>query len=731
MSETRGDNPAGSRADGRTDSQRSRLKKELNLFDVYVIGVGPMLSSGFFLLPGLASAKTGPSVVLAYFLAGLFVLPAMLSKAELATAMPRAGGTYYFLDRSLGPMVGTVGGLGTWLVLVLKSAFALIGMGAYLVLFLDMQIEPVATALTVVFTLINLVGAKQSAGVQRGLVITVLTFLTLFIFLGTGAVGQQGGADVVREQFSPFLERGLEGFVATIGLVFISYAGLTKVASLSEEVQRPDRNIPLGMVLALATASFIYVVGSFIMVALIEPDVMHGDLTPVATAGIEIFHWMPVRVATVFVVIPALAGLSAAGNAGILSASRYPMAMARDRLLPDRFARVGRFKTPTLALIATATAIILAIQLLDVLSVAKLASTFQLLIFALVNLAVIVMRESGLQAYDPGFKSPLYPGIQIFGLLAPFVLIAMMGLMPILFSIGLTAVCLLWYFYYARARVVRDGAVFHWFERLGRRRFEGLDSELRGILKEKGLREEDPFDEVVARSAVLDLADGVNFSEATAEAARLLSWRVGGVAEHLADGFMHGTRTGATPVSRGIALPHLRVPEAEAPELVLVRSKSGIQVTVGDQFSEAHPHGEQIYAMFFLCSPEENPGQHLRILAGIAGRVDDEGFMDEWIGVEHAQELREVLLRDERFLSLRLVAETPSGELIGNELRELQLPPGSLIALIRREGGFVVPGGRTVLEESDRLTIVGDPAAVRAIHKRYGGVRQSAPNDAP
>ena len=444
-------------------------------------------------------------------------------------------------------------------------------------------------------------------------------------------------------------------------------------------------------------------------------------------AGVEIFHWMPARVATVFVVIPALAGLSAAGNAGILAASRYPMAMARDRLLPDRFAAISRFGTPTVALIATAVAMIMAIWTLDVLSVAKLASTFQLLIFALVNLAVIVMRESGLQAYDPGFKSPLYPGMQIFGLLAPFVLIAMMGLMPILFSIGLTGASLLWYFYYARPRVVRDGAVFHWFERLGARRFEGLESELRGILKEKGLREEDPFDEVVARSAVLDVADSADFAEATRQAAELLSRRVRTTADHLADGFMHGTSTGATPVSRGIALPHLRIPEASTPELVLVRSRSGIQVTVGDQFSDVHPHGEQLYAMFFLCSPEENPSQHLRILAGIAGRVDDEGFMDEWSGVEHAEELREVLLRDERFLSLRLVPDTSSGELIGKELRELDLPTGSLIALIRREDGFVVPDGSTVLEASDRLTIVGDPAAVRAIHSRYGGVRQTAP----
>jgi len=107
-----------------------RLKKELGLFDVYAISTGAMFSSGFFLLPGIAAAETGPSVVLAYFLAALLMTPAMLSMAELAAAMPRAGGTYFFLDRTMGPLVGTIGGFGTWLALVLKSAFALIGLGA-------------------------------------------------------------------------------------------------------------------------------------------------------------------------------------------------------------------------------------------------------------------------------------------------------------------------------------------------------------------------------------------------------------------------------------------------------------------------------------------------------------------------------------------------------------------------------------------------------------------------
>ncbi len=151
-------------------SSTDSLTKDLTLYDVYAISTGAMLSSGFFLLPGIAAAETGPSVVLAYLVAGILILPSMYSMAELSTAMPKAGGTYYVLDRSLGPLAGTVGGLGTWLALVFKSAFALIGMGAYLALYADVPIKPLAAALTVAFGVLNVVGVKESSWLQRVLV---------------------------------------------------------------------------------------------------------------------------------------------------------------------------------------------------------------------------------------------------------------------------------------------------------------------------------------------------------------------------------------------------------------------------------------------------------------------------------------------------------------------------------------------------------------------------------
>ena len=89
------------------------LKKELNLFNIYAIATGTTLSTGFFLLPSLAFKEAGPAVVLSYILAIVPLIPAMFSIVELATAMPRAGGAYYFLDRSMGPFIGTIGGFGT------------------------------------------------------------------------------------------------------------------------------------------------------------------------------------------------------------------------------------------------------------------------------------------------------------------------------------------------------------------------------------------------------------------------------------------------------------------------------------------------------------------------------------------------------------------------------------------------------------------------------------------
>ncbi|MEL6615506.1 MAG: amino acid permease [Bacteroidota bacterium] len=696
-----------------------KLKKTLTLFDVYAVSTGAMFSSGFFLLPGLATAQAGPAAIVAYFLAGVLILPAMFSIAELSTAMPKSGGTYYFLDRSLGPLAGTVGGIGTWLALVLKSAFALIGMGAYLVLFVeDVPIKALAVGLTVGFTALNIFGAKETAGLQRFLVATLVGVLAFFVVQGLVAVGTlPEGA--LSTQLTPFAPFGWEALIGTIGFVFVSYAGLTKVTSVAEEVQNPDRNIPLGMVLSLLTATFIYVVGVFIMVAVLDPSELRSDLTPVATAAKAFFTWLPGDLGLVLIVIAAIAAFASTGNAGILSASRYPFAMARDHLVTPKLATVGRFGTPVPAVLLTSALMIVVIVALDVEGIAKLASAFQLIIFGLINVAVLVMRESQIPGYVPGYRAPFYPWLQIIGVITPLILVAQLGAL----TIGLTLLLILggvvWYVAYVRGnpRVDRAGAIYHLFARLGQNQYAGLDGELRTILKEKGLEDETSFESLVTHAAVLDVAEGVTYEAAVREAAAVLAHEVPLAPEALADGLLEGSRFGATPVSKGAALPHVRLPELRTQHLVMVRSNAGLHLDL-DLDGEVDP-GETVHAVFVLVSPEEPPGIHLRTLANIASRIDESGFLDAWNGAQSELELKETLLAHDRYVSFTVAARGPSASLVGTPLREARFPPGTLVALVRRRGQSFVPSGATVFEDGDRVTVIGDAEGIAALNTQY------------
>ncbi|MBN4073981.1 amino acid permease [bacterium AH-315-E10] len=685
-----------------SSSKPKRLKKDLTLLSVYALATGATLSSGLFLLPGPAYMQAGPAIVLCYLIAMLPLIPAMFSMVELATAMPRAGGAYYFLDRSLGPLIGTIGGFGTWMVLVLKTSFALIGMGAYIGLFYkDVPMEAIAAGIAVLLAVANMFGAEKSGTIQIFLVCGLLSILSWFIIKGVPNVNPL--------HFAGFFDKGSDSIIATAGLVYISYVGVTKIASVAEEVKDPERNLPRGVFLAMFTAMIVYGIGTYVIVGVLPGEMLAKSYTPVADAAV-IFAG---QTGKIVVTIAALLAFFAVANAGILSASRYPLAMSRDHIIPRVFSHLNEKQIPINGILVTLVAVLIMIFAFDVISIAKLASAFQLLLFAFLCMAVIVMRESQIDSYDPGFRSPFYPWMQIAGIILPFIFIPTMGWMTIAFSAGLVCVGVAWYQGYARQRIDRHGAIFHVFERLGRRRENALDVELRGILKEKGLRSQDPYDDVIIHATVLDFPETITFEKVTEAAAQVLEKRIPLDAEQITKDFLEGTGLGATPVSHGAALPHMRVADLTSSEMVIVRASAGVRIegeSLGDPVSE-----EPIYAMFYLVSPTEDPSRHLRILAQLATRMDQEDFMDEWKNAKDEHGLRETLLRDERFVSFELIKDRSSSIFIGKSLRKVNMPPGCLIAVIYRDGESIVPGGNTKLEEGDRLTIIGEPAGVKEL----------------
>jgi amino acid transporter/mannitol/fructose-specific phosphotransferase system IIA component (Ntr-type) len=699
----------------------TRLKKELGLFDVFSISTGAMFSSGFFLLPGLASQYTGPSVFLAYLLAGLLIMPSMFSMAEISTALPRSGGAYFFLDRSLGPLMGTIGGLGTYFSLLFKTSFAIIGIGAYAVMFWDVPVKAVALSATLFFMLLNLVGAKKTSGLQNIFVIFLIIVLCAFIVDGLSNIFFTSNIEIPQnnKHFSPLLTNGFEGLITTAGFVFVSYLGLTQITSVAEEIKNPERNIPLGMLLSLVVTGLIYVLGVFIMVSIIEPSQLATEMAPAAVAAKHLFRWLPGNVGVYLMTGAAMAAFASTGNAGLLASSRFPLAMGRDKLFPPIFSKVNKKGIPAPAILLTSGLILFFILILSEEGIVKLASTFQLLVFMFINFSVIVFRKSNIDTYDPGYRSPLYPGMQIAGIFVSVVLIIYMGWTTILFTAFIIALGYLWYYYYARNKVKREGAIFHWFALLGKYQYQDLENEFMGILKEKGLRRGDPFDDTIIRARITRLEKTLNYEELT---------------DYIAEGFaveMHAPKEelikefyATSPIEPALIIPKISILYAkndgiDHPSLhIVVTKEPGVRKPVhkGGISSE-----DYIRIFFFLVNPKAESRQQLRMLSRLVDIIERQRFLTEALAITSDRAFKEYLLHNEHYVTVELIPGTNQAEVIGKQLMEVKLPHEVLVALIERDGETITPHGATVLQKYDVLTIIGEPKSINILIDKYIG----------
>ncbi len=449
-----------------------KLERSLSLATVIAISIGGMLGSGIFVLPGIAAAKTGSSIWLAYFLAAICILPAALSKSELATAMPSSGGTYVYIERAFGPLLGTISGIGLWLSLLLKSSFALVGFGAYLSILVNVDsgyTKYIALIFLTIILLLNILGVKKVGKVQLSIVSISIISLVLILAFGV--------PNVKPELLDPFLTNGSFGLVSTIAFVYISYAGVTKVAAIAGEIKNPSRNLPLAMLLSLAIITTIYVFVAFVLVGNIPFESLKTDIRPIYTVANLLGGKHIGYVAAAIGVIT----LISMANSGVLASSRFPFAMAIDKLLPDFMSKVhSKYLTPVVTIIMTCVVMALVILFLDVVKIAKLASAFKVMMFIMVNMSVIILRETSAQWYKPKYRSPLYPFIQIFGIISGLILLVFLGFIPMLAILAISALGLIIYLKYGK-NATRTGvlrryghrpALYLFYNRKNRRRKE-------------------------------------------------------------------------------------------------------------------------------------------------------------------------------------------------------------------------------------------------------------------
>jgi amino acid transporter len=426
------------------------------------IGVGTMIGAGIFVLPSIAADKAGPAAAVAFLIGGVIAFLTAMSASELGTAMPKAGGSYYFVNHALGPVFGSVAGWGNWIGLAFASAFYCIGFGGYVTTWFP--VGPEYAVELGLFTLkaeqiggllagglfigVNYIGAKETGRLQNIIVITLIGILSIFI---AGAFFQSSV-----DKLMPFAPNGYDAILPTTGIIFVSFLGFAKITTVAEEIRDPGRNLPLAVMGSVALVTLIYVVVMLVLTGAARVPLPElGDVAVVEVGKIALGV-----VGGVMMTVGGLLATASSANASILASSRINFAMGRDRLVSDWLNDIhDKFSTPHRSIAITGVLILLFILYGDVKTLAKAGSVLHLIVYGCINLALIVMRMSDHPDYDPDYRVPLYPIVPILGAVTSFGLIGFMDTTEQLLSLAFVGLGIVWYLLYARNHTEKRGVI--------------------------------------------------------------------------------------------------------------------------------------------------------------------------------------------------------------------------------------------------------------------------------
>jgi mannitol/fructose-specific phosphotransferase system IIA component (Ntr-type) len=472
---------------------------------------------------------------------------------------------------------------------------------------------------------------KEAGRLQSILVFGLLAILIGYVFSGIGKINSS--------HFYPFFAQGVGPLFAVASLVFISYGGLTKVVALAEETINPGKNLPLGMIISLLVTSLLYASVIFVTIGVLEPRDLAGSLTPISD-GAGAFGGPLIRG---MIWVGALLAFLSTANSALMTASRYPLGMSRDKILPPLFQKISpKFSTPYISILFTGGFMLFAILTLGLELLVKVASSILLLLYIFTNLTLIIFRESKILSYRPKFYTPLYPYLQILGVGGGVFLLVEMGTLILFLTMMFLAGGFIWYKVYVEARTTQDSALIHLLERLVAKDESlargDLLVELRDIVLEREGIKEDRFHSLIQQSQVLDIDGIVDFEVLFDEASRILSKEVNIPSTDLFRRFFEREKASSTVIREGLAIPHVVVPGKGISRILLARARKGVRF----------PEDKMVYVVFFLVSSVDERNFHLKILAAIAQVTQEPDFDKRWLEARGKEDLKNIILLAKR-----------------------------------------------------------------------------------
>ncbi|MBN1248411.1 MAG: amino acid permease [Anaerolineae bacterium] len=388
---------------------KRKLKRQLNLAQVIMLGTAGTLAAEIFVLTGHAAGMAGPAAVLAFLVGGLLTYSVALNYCELATAYPVAGGAMSYVREGFGNgilsyLVGSMDAMSS----TFYAALSAVGFAYSLKVFLpELPIVPTAGVVIGLFGLLNVVGVTKVGNLQ---VVLGAVLLAVFgIYIVAGLAGRQGFSMTVFLSGRELLAGG--GFwlpftqvLATISLVYNAYVGFEVIADDAEEVQHPNRTIPVGILVSLTLCMVIYVLVGLVTIGTVPWRQLAGSETALTDAVRQFLPAWGVPMMGVAGMIATLTSI----NTAMLSATREAFTLSRDGVWPRVLAKLSRYRTPYVSILGVALVSILVaiIGLVDLLS--YISSVGYLFVLFWGSLAMIRLRKRDPDIQRP-FRAPLFP----------------------------------------------------------------------------------------------------------------------------------------------------------------------------------------------------------------------------------------------------------------------------------------------------------------------------------
>jgi APA family basic amino acid/polyamine antiporter len=397
----------------------SKLKKELDLFDLVGIGISQIIGAGIFVVSGIATGIAGPSVILSFWIAGLVALLTALTTAELSSIITETGSSYAYTKRAFGKFFGFLVGWMRYFDNVVSISAVSLGFSAYLISFFfpylskSFLILP-SIALIILLTIPNIVGVKITSILSSILVLIKLSTLSFLIFVGMFYLLK----NFDESKFVPFFPNGFSFTLTASSLVFFAFLGFQTVAMASEEAKNPKKDVPLAIILSLLICSLIYIGVAIVSIGSVDWKILGSVDHPLSYVIQKITNN---EYASLFVTFGALVATASVALTSIYSSSRTLFALSRDNLLPKVFTKVSeRFGTPITSVIVSSILSVLIVLSGSINFVVSIVSFGSLFNFIFTNLSLIKLKKKIKK--KPNFELPFHPLIPIAGAISCFVL---------------------------------------------------------------------------------------------------------------------------------------------------------------------------------------------------------------------------------------------------------------------------------------------------------------------